>query len=544
METSYLYFVFSAVFNTVVSTILGIIVFVRDRKNKSNRAFALFCLGVALWSAAYILWPLAKTKETTLLSFQLLHIPACFVSIFYLHFVVNWLGIFKKNRLIIIVGYILSTYFACFTFSPAFIRNMAPLFSMRYWAEPGMLYHFYLLMFFGLFFYSSYLLVRYYGKSSDIKRAQIKFILIGMALSFAGGSTNYFLWYNINVPPYGNIVASSFVIFTAYAIVKYNLLNVKVAATEGALLLMNLLLFFRSLVSTTKGELAINGTVLLGSLLLSVLLIKSVKKEIKRREEVTNLAHSLERANLKLKELDRQKTEFLSIASHQLRTPLSIIKGYIELIQDGVYGKISKSLKQILVNMDVSNEHLAQLVDNFLDISRIEQRRTRFDFKAVDLEKIVSGVVNELKDRAISKGLKLEWKFSKKSFRKIWADDEKIRHVVFNFVDNAIKYAEKGVITITLNKENNGLVVRIKDMGIGFGKVDEANFFQKFYRGQNVSGINVTGTGLGLYVCRKFIESHKGKIWARSQGKNKGSEFGFWVPLKISKGIKEEKLYK
>jgi signal transduction histidine kinase len=110
-------------------------------------------------------------------------------------------------------------------------------------------------------------------------------------------------------------------------------------------------------------------------------------------------------------------------------------------------------------------------------------------------------------------------------------DDEKIRHVVFNFLDNAIKYSEHGTITILTEKDEKGVSVKVTDEGLGFGKEDQASFFQKFYRGKNVEGTNVTGTGIGLYICSKFIETHGGRVWAKSKGLGKGSEFGFWVPL-------------
>jgi len=534
MEASYLYFAFSAVFNAFVSTFLGFLILFKDKGNKVNRNLAWFSFGVALWSYFYILWPLATTRELTLLSFQLLHIPACFVSIFYLHFVVNWLGIYKKQRLIIWIGYLLSFYFGAFTFTSAFIAGMVPKFSMHFWAIPGILYHYYLIMFFGVFIYASYLLIRNYFIVDAVKKKQIIVILIGIVLSFIGGSTNYFLWYNINVPPYGNILASSFVIFTVYAIVRYKLLNIKLIATEGALLIINTQQLFRFLLVHGTAELVINILVFAGSLILSFVLISSVKKEIQRREEVTNLAHSLEKANLRLQELDRQKTEFLSIASHQLRTPLSILKGYIELIKDGGYGKPTKGIVKVLDDMDSSNEHLIKLVDEFLNISRIEQGRTKFVFKVDDMIALAKDVERELGMKAEDKGLKTEIK-SKEKVLNIEMDLEKIRHVVFNFVDNAIKYSDKGTIVVAVEREDKGATVRVSDQGFGFGKVDDANFFQKFYRGENVKGTNVTGTGLGLYVCRKFIEAHGGKVWCKSSGLGKGSEFGFWIPEKAVK---------
>jgi len=283
--------------------------------------------------------------------------------------------------------------------------------------------------------------------------------------------------------------------------------------------------------SRSKLELVFRSFGLLVMAVFGYVLIKSVHQETKRREEITQLAHDLESANIRLQELDRQKTEFLSIASHQLRTPLSIIKGYIELIEDGAFGKPTKKMNKTLNDMDESNERLIKLVDEFLNITRIEQGRTKFTYEYYDLNEIIESTMKELHGKAEDKGLKLSFT-PNKTLEKIYLDEEKIRNVVFNFIDNAIKYSEKGVVRINLSGDKSGASVFVKDNGFGFGKEDEANFFQKFYRGKNVIGTNVNGTGLGLFVCRKFIETHGGRVWAHSEGLGKGSEFGFWIPKK------------
>jgi signal transduction histidine kinase len=261
------------------------------------------------------------------------------------------------------------------------------------------------------------------------------------------------------------------------------------------------------------------------------LLIRSVHNEVKRREEITQMANSLEEANIRLQELDKQKTEFLSIASHQLRTPLSILKGYIELIKDGAYGKVEAKTLKVLGDMDMNNEHLVKLVDSFLDISRIEQGRTKYEFTVVDICELIDSVMNELKVKARQKKMEIKWMCPRK-IKKVDCDEEKIHHVIFNFIDNALKYSDRGSVKVMFAEEDGGVAVRIADQGIGFEKQDEVNFFQKFYRGDNVKATSVNGTGLGLYVCRKFIEAHNGRVWAHSDGLGKGSEFGFWIPLR------------
>jgi signal transduction histidine kinase len=229
----YLFFFFSALFNALTSLGLGIFVFSKNGRNETNRIFVYLCLAVSIWSFFYLGWPLSKTSESALFWFRLLHIGAAFTPITYFHFVVSWLGIGKRNKFFIRFGYVLSLVFSFLVFSPFFITEMIPKFHMRFWAEPGIAYHFYLLYFFFYFIFSSILLCLNYQRSSGIKKKQIFYLMVGMILSIIGGSTNYFLWYDINIPPYGNILAGSFVIFSAYAMVKYRFMDIRIVAKKS-----------------------------------------------------------------------------------------------------------------------------------------------------------------------------------------------------------------------------------------------------------------------------------------------------------------------
>jgi len=324
-----------------------------------------------------------------------------------------------------------------------------------------------------------------------------------------------------------------FVLFLFFcAVGRQRLLRVKIFAIEVPVWLVNFILIAQVFLVKNLVELwlrALLASVIAG---ISLWLIRWVRREAGRREETGQLPASLEQANQRLQELDKQKTEFLSIASHQLRTPLSILKGYIELIQEGVYGRPTKKLAQTLSDMDQSNERLIRLVDEFLNISRIEQGRTKYSFAASDMNAMLTSVVKELTWRAKAKGLALSWRPNAR-VGEVYMDEEKIRHVAFNFIDNAIKYSQRGKISVTLEADGCEAIVRVKDQGIGFNaKKDGVNFFHKFYRGDNVKTMSVDGTGLGIFVCRKFIEAHTGRVWAISRGVGRGSEFGFAIPVK------------
>lgn len=223
----YLFFSITAAINAILSLLLGLIVFVKNKKNSINIYFALFCLSAAAWSIPYVMWPLATTADDTLFWFRVLHLGSIFLSVTYLHFVSIWLGKYDKTKYIVLFGYLLSFFFVSRLFSPSFISSVEPKSVIKFWGNPGYLYHYYLVYFFSYALYSFYLLLSSYKDADDIKKSQIKFILFGVVISYLGGSTNYFLWYNIPILPYGNVFASVYVVLTGYAIVAHHLMDVR-----------------------------------------------------------------------------------------------------------------------------------------------------------------------------------------------------------------------------------------------------------------------------------------------------------------------------
>ncbi len=265
----------------------------------------------------------------------------------------------------------------------------------------------------------------------------------------------------------------------------------------------------------------------------NALLYKETKNfSIKLEKEVEKATHDLKKANIQLKKLDAAKSEFISIASHQLRTPLTVIKGYISMMLEGNFGALTKPETESLEKVFLSNERLIQLVENLLNISRIESGRLQFDFQMVDLNKMIESVMEELAGNAKKKNLILQYKPSAKLLPKIKIDDEKIRQVVMNLIDNAIKYTKQGSVTVKLEQRENKIKFSVADSGMGIRPEDMVNLFKKFSRGTGTSLIHTEGTGLGLYVARMMIEAHHGKIWAESNGEGKGSKFCFELPIK------------
>lgn len=517
------------------STYLGAVVYLNNRTNWTNRLFGLLAFVIDIYiTVNYLsLHPPLPSVENQLFWIRLVMCITSFIGpilILLVHtFPHEKITLAWRYRIPLFALMSVSAIFSLtpLVFSALEFPNGEPV------PVPGAGIPVFALDFVGLFLLSFFVLIYKYRKASDQERAQHKFLLFGVLASFSlmALSTVIFVvvLHSSATVFLGPIVPVILMASIAYAIVKYQLFNIKIIATQVSIVTIWIILFSKIFANITLTEFTVDIFVFILVVLFGIVLNHSVHREIREREEVTRLAKSLEKANLRLQELDQQKTEFLSIASHQLRTPLSILKGYIELIADGAYGKPSKRLLGTLSDMDENNERLIKLVDEFLNISRIEQGRTKFSFVKKDMALLIKDVIKELEERAKDKGLQIEMLFpGKKAI--ISMDDDKIRHVLFNFIDNSIKYSDQGTITVGVKKEEEGVAVRVTDAGIGFNKTDEVNFFQKFYRGENVKTTNVNGTGLGLYVCRKFIEAHGGKVWATSMGLGRGSEFGFWIP--------------
>jgi signal transduction histidine kinase len=232
-----------------------------------------------------------------------------------------------------------------------------------------------------------------------------------------------------------------------------------------------------------------------------------------------------------LKRLDKAKSEFVSIASHQLRTPITAAKGYISMIMEGDYGKLPKNISKPLEIVMKNNDRLIELISNLLNLSRIEGGRFVYEWSEVDLREVINDVAAIILPQAAAKGLKVNVILPKNPTY-VRADKEKLRQLVMNITDNSVKYTNKGSITLALQKDAKAktFIYSVKDTGIGISPSDLPFLFQKFTRGTGSSVMHTQGTGLGLYVARKVAEEHKAKVWAESAGEGKGSTFSLEIP--------------
>lgn len=332
--------------------------------------------------------------------------------------------------------------------------------------------------------------------------------------------------------PLGALFMFPFVVFASFAILHDRLFNVKVAATSLLVFILAIVSLGEMIFSTTSLQVFFRTGIFILVLVFGISLIRGVIREIKLREEVEELATNLSTANDKLKELDRLKSQFLSMASHDLRAPLTIIRNFISLLLDGSYGALAPAGQEGLKQVFDRATDMAKSVETYLDVSRIEQGRMKYDFVDIELTPLIKNAVMAFTPNAEKKGLKLSATYDTTlDGVKAKIDVSKMNEVLNNLLDNTIKYTPTGEMNLSVKRIGTVARISLKDTGVGMTEDTLKNLFQLFRPGEDSKRINPASTGVGLFVTKAHVEAHKGKIWAESEGAGKGSTFIIELPF-------------
>lgn len=256
------------------------------------------------------------------------------------------------------------------------------------------------------------------------------------------------------------------------------------------------------------------------------------KEEAEGRRRLKEFSEELKKKNEILENLDKAKSEFISITSHQLRTPLSLIKGYLSLALEGIFGQLSVGLQEKLSRVYRINERLIRLVNDLLDVSKIEQGRMEYKFTEMDIIALLQRVSDEFGWVIKEHDLKYEAQLPEEPIT-IYGDEEKLYHVFASIMDNASHYTLSGSVMLSAKVAEDRRTIRIavKDTGIGLEPEDMNRLYTKFVRGHLGSRTFPEGAGLGLFVAKNIVEEHRGKIWAESEGRGRGSTFFIELPI-------------
>ena len=326
-----------------------------------------------------------------------------------------------------------------------------------------------------------------------------------------------------------------FTVCMAYLIFKYSLFNVKVFSAQ--VLVVALIILTGSQLTFVSGYAVILASITtFSSIVFGYFLVKSVKNEIEQRNKLEDLTTQLEHANNtlaaandKLKTLDKLKTEFLSLASHQLRTPLTIIKGYASMLLEGSFGPLQGIQEEGVKPIYASAQGLTNIVEDLLNVSKIEQGGMQYELAPTDVSKIVKDLYKEMTIPAENKKLAFTLEVPPNDTFMATIDGLKMKQVFLNLTDNSIKYTQEGFVKIGLTREGKNIVFYVTDSGVGISPETKAKLFEKFSRGEG-GKLNTTGSGLGLYLAREITRAHKGDIEILSEGLGKGSTFRALFP--------------
>lgn len=495
--------------------ILGFVIFYNNRKSVTTRTFLIFSLFATLWSISnYMIYQFHA--HALILFITRIHM---FFAVWYAFFIFQLFYVFPDEKKIFshffkffIVPVTLIV--AALTLSPLVLSRVAntPVGEVAI-IRPGPGIVPFGILVGSLIMGGIVILIRKLRKVSREEKMRFRLILVGVATTFGLHLTFNFIFpiifANPRLVPLGAVFTFPMVAFTFYAIVKHELFNIKIVATEILTFVLAIVSLIEVILSENTVTLIFRSGVFILVLTFGILLIKSVLREIKLREEIEKLS--------------AMKSQFLSFASHQVKSPMTVVKDYADLIADGSFGEVPDKVKETARKIHDSADRLIALVNNLLDLRKLEEGKIEYKFAEMDLNALVKSIVEEMKTLADAKGLALSLEAPQGEI-KIKADSEKIRQVIQNLIDNSVKYTEHGYIHVKIQSSNDKCQITVSDSGIGIPPELIPKLFEQFNRGSQEAK-KIQGTGLGLYIAKQFMEAHHGRVWAESAGPGKGSTF-------------------
>lgn len=360
-------------------------------------------------------------------------------------------------------------------------------------------------------------LIAYSFVKEKAKRSQI--VLLGVGISiflYSRVISSYISSQTVDYryELYGLFGIAAFVGILAYLIVKYQAFNIKLIAAQALVVTLVVLIGAQFSFVRNPVNLVLTGITFTLVTLFGYFLIKSVQREVRQREQIEQLSN--------------EKSEFMSFASHEIRNPITAMRGLASLIYDGTAGEVSKEVKQSAEKIMVTGNEVLALIAEFLDKSKIELGQIAYHNEVFDAGEVLKTLAEGFRPSAELKGLSIKAHITGGELR-INADKAKVGEVVGNIIDNSIKYTATGSVTLSVEKKGGAVRISVSDTGAGISKEVIGKLFKKFSRA-DAAKANLKGTGLGLFLAKNFVEGMGGRIWVESEGEGKGSQFHIEFP--------------
>jgi signal transduction histidine kinase len=514
---------------------IALLVFLNDPRSHVARLFLLFSGLFSVWTLFDVgLWSTNDPAVVMFLwSMQVLIEPLTFATALFLFY--KYLKKKSPPLWSVIAGIVLLLPLVIFLPTPL---NLEALYLSSCETAEGPLAQYYTYFVNILFTMAIILLgIKEIPKIKDLQQRKVaRYFVFGLViflLTFTSGNIISSFTDDWTISQYGLFGMPIFAALIAYSIVQFKAFKVEIAAAQ--ILVIAILALISSLLFVNDQYLSklVAGATFFFALTVGFLLIRSVRNEFLQRLQLEKLTTDLEKANVRLQTLDKQKSEFVSIASHQLRSPLTSIRGYASMLLEESYGKIPVSAKEPLERIETSAKRMALAVEEYLNVSRIESGNMKYELADFNLKDEIERICDDVRPTALKSGLVLLFRTNLESKGVVHADVGKTVQIAHNLINNSIKYTEKGSISVYVRDDVNKkyTYVDVIDTGVGMSQETIDILFLKFSRAEGANRVNTTGTGLGLFVAFKMAEAMGGTITAHSAGEGKGSRFTLTLPL-------------
>jgi len=512
-------FFYSHIPAIVVALLTGFLIFYKSEKSKIGTTLLIISLLFSIWSFVdLILWSTNRPDVVMFFwSMQILIEPLIYLLGFYMTYVfIKNVDLSFKAKILLVLLY-----------SPVVVLlssqyNLSGVDLAYCTAVEGFVAQYFTYIIESIFIFAIISLVIFESIKNPIviRKREILIFALGVILfliAFSSGNIIGSFTNNWNLAQIGLIGMPIFIVFLAYLIVKFHTFNVKLFATQvlvwGSAILIGSQLFFVK----TPINMILTSFTFIAMIIGGTLLIKSVKKEIQQKEELYQL-------NIELAYSIQQRESLVHLVTHKVKSSFTRTKYIFAGIIDGTFGNVSDEVKKIASQGLESDNMGIETVDLVLNAANLQKGGVKYDMKNIDFKELVFKSIEDKKISAEKKGLEIGTDIKEGEYH-IWGDTFWLKEALNNLIENSVKYTKEGKIMIGLEKKNNKILFSVKDNGIGLTSEDKKVLFTEGGRGKDSVKVNVDSTGYGLYTVRLVVDSHKGRVWAESEGPGKGSQF-------------------
>jgi signal transduction histidine kinase len=496
-------------------SILGFVIYFNNRSSVTNKTFAALSASAMIWAAVnYLSYQTNNYAELTLWLLRIV----LFFAVWFAYYLFKLTYVFPGNEMVFPKWY--RHYLVPFTVFTSLLTLSPFVFSgISQISAVGSVSHATVLPGIGVFgiavfifiFGSFFNLIKKLRAAKKDEKPKYRLMLVGTIITFGLIITFNFIFpialFNVKYIPLGGLFIFPFVAFTAYAIFKHRLFNVKNIVTAVFTFFLCFVTLVEIVFAPDTTQMLLRIAVFFVALMISIKLVQNT--------------FELEAANEK-------KAEFMSFASHELRSPITSIKNYSELLLEGGMGKLNPDIKDGVQKILVSANGAIALIAQYLNKAKMELNQFTYFVTVFDIAKTVRAAVDNVQVNAEQKGVFVTLKLDEKAVVNVRADEGKTREVIGNVLDNAIKFTKIGGVLVTVEDGRDKVLIKIADTGEGITKEMMPLLFKKFSK--NEESKNIMGSGLGLFLSRTFIDAMKGRLWAESEGEGRGSQFYIELP--------------